>query len=317
MQFELTRYLSDNWVPVIEKDVDGPNSLPLRIDGEVPNLGKLPRLPARGAHHLPGLGAHGGGGAPRARGPARQARLRDAGRVAGRVRRCAAAAGGGGDLPLPGRPALLVLDAADGHQARRGPRRAAQARSRQGGAGAGRAAARRPAQDGRLRAHPSAAAVRARTCPTTSTRGWSCCGVEHPYSKEPGSAAEAAAQGDPRVARQHARASTATRSSSSRPTRRGCRTSTRRCAGILAWESILAEKETLNLDPHQVQAGRDAEAGGRRRGDGAAAGDLPVAAGAGAGDAAGAGRRGRRSGSRAATRWPCGRARSSGATSCW
>ncbi|MBM2811009.1 MAG: ATPase superfamily [Chloroflexi bacterium] len=39
--FELTRYLSDNWVPVIEKDVDGPNALPLRIDGEVPNLGKF------------------------------------------------------------------------------------------------------------------------------------------------------------------------------------------------------------------------------------------------------------------------------------
>jgi hypothetical protein len=41
VQFELTRYLSDNWVPIIEKDVDGPNSLPLRIDGEVPNLGKV------------------------------------------------------------------------------------------------------------------------------------------------------------------------------------------------------------------------------------------------------------------------------------
>jgi predicted AAA+ superfamily ATPase len=40
VQFELTRYLSDNWTPVIEKDVDGPNSLPLRIDGEQPNLGK-------------------------------------------------------------------------------------------------------------------------------------------------------------------------------------------------------------------------------------------------------------------------------------
>lgn len=38
---ELTRYLSDNWVPVIEKDVDGPNSLPLRMDGAVPNLGKF------------------------------------------------------------------------------------------------------------------------------------------------------------------------------------------------------------------------------------------------------------------------------------
>jgi predicted AAA+ superfamily ATPase len=34
VQSELTRYLPDNWVPVIEKDVDGPNSLPLRIDQE-------------------------------------------------------------------------------------------------------------------------------------------------------------------------------------------------------------------------------------------------------------------------------------------
>jgi predicted AAA+ superfamily ATPase len=41
VQFELTRYLSDNWVPIIEKDVDGPSSLPLRIDADQPNLGKL------------------------------------------------------------------------------------------------------------------------------------------------------------------------------------------------------------------------------------------------------------------------------------
>jgi predicted AAA+ superfamily ATPase len=40
VEFELTRYLSDNWIPVIEKDVDGANSLPLRLDSEVPNLGK-------------------------------------------------------------------------------------------------------------------------------------------------------------------------------------------------------------------------------------------------------------------------------------
>lgn len=41
VQSELTRYLSDNWSPIIEKDVDGSASLPLRIDGEQPNLGKL------------------------------------------------------------------------------------------------------------------------------------------------------------------------------------------------------------------------------------------------------------------------------------
>ena len=41
VQSELTRYLSDNWAPIIEKDVDGPGSLPMKIDSEVPNLGKL------------------------------------------------------------------------------------------------------------------------------------------------------------------------------------------------------------------------------------------------------------------------------------
>lgn len=38
---ELTRYLADSWKPIIESDVDGPNALPLRIDADTPNLGKL------------------------------------------------------------------------------------------------------------------------------------------------------------------------------------------------------------------------------------------------------------------------------------
>jgi hypothetical protein len=75
VQSELTRYLSDNWAPIIEKDVDGPNSLPLRTT----EPGQAARDAAGGAHHLPGLGADGRGRAPRARGPARQARLRHAG----------------------------------------------------------------------------------------------------------------------------------------------------------------------------------------------------------------------------------------------
>ncbi len=37
---ELTRYLPDNWTPVIEKDVDGPGALPHQIDQNVSNLGK-------------------------------------------------------------------------------------------------------------------------------------------------------------------------------------------------------------------------------------------------------------------------------------
>lgn len=41
VQSELTRYLPDTWVPVIETDVDGPGSLPLKLDNKVPNLGRL------------------------------------------------------------------------------------------------------------------------------------------------------------------------------------------------------------------------------------------------------------------------------------
>lgn len=40
VQYEMKQYLEDQWVPVIEGDVDGPNSLPLRQDQENPNLGR-------------------------------------------------------------------------------------------------------------------------------------------------------------------------------------------------------------------------------------------------------------------------------------
>ncbi len=40
VQFELTRYLDDQWTPVIAKDVDGEHSLPLRLDRDAPNLGR-------------------------------------------------------------------------------------------------------------------------------------------------------------------------------------------------------------------------------------------------------------------------------------
>lgn len=40
VQPELTRYLEDHWIPVIEKDVDGSNSLPLSLDRQNPNLGR-------------------------------------------------------------------------------------------------------------------------------------------------------------------------------------------------------------------------------------------------------------------------------------
>ena len=40
VQFELTRYMEDHWIPVMEKDVDGSNSLPLALDQQNPNLGR-------------------------------------------------------------------------------------------------------------------------------------------------------------------------------------------------------------------------------------------------------------------------------------
>ncbi len=40
IQSELTRYLPPVWDPIIEKDIDGANSLPLRIDRENPMLGR-------------------------------------------------------------------------------------------------------------------------------------------------------------------------------------------------------------------------------------------------------------------------------------
>ncbi len=40
VQFELTRYLPDNWTPILEKDVDGPHALPVRLDSEQTALGK-------------------------------------------------------------------------------------------------------------------------------------------------------------------------------------------------------------------------------------------------------------------------------------
>lgn len=41
VQMELTRNLTEHWSPVIDSDVDGASALPLRIDRDVPNLGRF------------------------------------------------------------------------------------------------------------------------------------------------------------------------------------------------------------------------------------------------------------------------------------
>jgi predicted AAA+ superfamily ATPase len=40
VSWELTRYLEEGWTPIIESDIDGPNALPLRLDRDNPNLGR-------------------------------------------------------------------------------------------------------------------------------------------------------------------------------------------------------------------------------------------------------------------------------------
>ena len=270
VQFELTRYLSDNWVPVIEKDVDGPSSLPLRLDGEVPNLGKFAacRRVARTIYLGSAPTTH--GRAPRARGPARQARLRDAGRVAGGLRRCAAAAG------RRRRPTSTRMARATGtRRSRRSPswpRTAPSSSSaiptrwcRSWTSGCARTCARRATSAASTRCRS-----RAQDVPDDLDARLVVLGVDHPYSKEPGSAAEAAAQGDPRVARQHAaplpqhaRLPRGGQDAAAGPRRGG--------APYLAWESILAEKETLNLDPHQVKQAETQKAAA----DGAVTARLP------------------------------------------
>jgi uncharacterized protein len=40
VSWELTRYLEDGWTPVVARDVDGPNALPPRLDRDNPSLGR-------------------------------------------------------------------------------------------------------------------------------------------------------------------------------------------------------------------------------------------------------------------------------------
>ena len=79
VQFELTRYLDDPWVPVLEKDVDGAHSLTV-----VPGPGQSqPRalfgLPTRSPYALSGVGADTSHCQSRARRPSSETRLCPAG----------------------------------------------------------------------------------------------------------------------------------------------------------------------------------------------------------------------------------------------
>ena len=252
VQFELTRYLSDNWVPVIEKDVDGPNSLPLRIDAQQSGtLGKFQatRRVARTIYL---------GSAPTA--AAAHRGLEDRWVKLGCVMP--------GETPAVFGDALRRLAGAATYLYQDGPRywystqqtvtKLAEDRAEQ--------LKREPDKvvqeiDDRLRAdlvkrgdfnrvHPLPQS--GQDVPDDFDARLVVLGVDHAYNREPGSAAEAAAKAvlESRGSAPRLYRNTLVFLAADRTRLQDFDEATRR---FLAWESILAEKETLNLDPQQVK----------------------------------------------------------------
>lgn len=252
VQFELTRYLSDNWAPILEKDVDGPSSLPRKIDAEVQNLGKLQatRRVARTIY----LGsapttatAHRGiedrrvklgcvlpGESPAVFGDA--------------LRRLAAAATylyqDGPRVWYATQPTVTKLAEDRAAQLIRDPDKVSQALEARVRADLKKS----PGDFSRIHPFPSSGA----DVPDDLDARLVVLSAEHAYSKEPGNAAEKAASAilaargnTPRLYQ-----NTLVFLAADRVRLQDLDEAIRK---YLAWESILAEKETLNLDPHQVR----------------------------------------------------------------
>lgn len=251
VQFELTRYLTDNWVPVIEKDVDGPSSLPLQIDGEVPNLGKfaacrrvaraiyLGSAPTAAAAHRGledrrvKLGCVMPGESPAVFGDA--------------LRRLAGAATylyqDGPRYWYSTQPTVTKLAEDRAEQMKRDPDKVVQelgARLR--------ADLRKPGDFSRVHPLPQSG----QDVPDDLDARLVVLGIDHPYSKEKGNAAEVAAKAilesrgnTPRLFR-----NTLVFLAADKTRLQDLDEAVRR---YLAWESILAEREQLDLSPHQVK----------------------------------------------------------------
>ncbi len=251
VQFELTRYLSDNWVPVIEKDVDGPNALPLRLDGEVPNLGKFAatRRVARTIYM---------GSAPTTTAANRGVEDRrvklgcvmpgETPAVFGdALRRLSSSATylyqDGARYWYSTQPTVTKLAEDRAEQLRRNPDKVAQELDKRL-----RADLRNTGDFGRVHPLPQSGA----DVPDDMDARLVVLGIDHPYGRERSNAAEAAAKAilefrgnTPRLFR-NSLVFLAVDSTRLQDLDEAVRR-------YLAWESILAEKETLNLDPHQVK----------------------------------------------------------------
>ncbi len=251
VQFELTRYLSDNWVPVIERDVDGPNSLPLHMDSELPNLGKFSAC--RRAARTIYLGS-----APTATAANRGIEDRrvklgcvmpgETPAVFGdALRRLAASATylyqDGPRYWYSTQPTVTKLADDRAEQLKRNPDAVRQALDRRL-----RADAREKGDFGRVHPLPQSS----QEVPDDLDARMVILGIDYPYSKEPDNPAEVAAREmlqfrgtQPRLYR-----NTLVFLAVDRTRLQDLDEAVR---WFLAWESILAEKETLDLSPHQVK----------------------------------------------------------------
>jgi predicted AAA+ superfamily ATPase len=269
VQSELTRYLSDNWAPIIEKDVDGPTSLPLKLDGEQPNLGKLhaTRRVARTIY----LGSAPTAAAAHRGVEDRRVKLgcvmpgESAAVFGDALRRLAAAATylyqDGPRFWYSTQPTVTKLAEDLAEQLKRDPDKMAQELDDRL-----RADLRKTGEFSRIHSLPRSGA----DVPDDLDARLVVLPAEHTYTKEAGSAAVTAARAilesrgnTPRLYR-----NTLVFLAADKVRLQDLDEAVRR---FLAWQSILAEKETLNLDPHQV---RQAETQ-RQAADGAVVARLP------------------------------------------
>jgi predicted AAA+ superfamily ATPase len=269
VQSELTRYLSDNWAPIIEKDVDGPNSLPLKIDSEQPNLGKLhaTRRVARTIYM---------GSAPTAAAAHRGVEDRrvklgcvmpgESPAVFGdALRRLAASATylyqDGPRFWYSTQPTVTKLAEDRAEQFKREPDKVAQELDDRL-----RSDLRKTGDFSRVHPLPRSGA----DVPDDFDARLVVLPPEQSYAKEAGSAAEAAARAilesrgnTPRLYR-----NTLVFLAADKVRLQDLDEAVRR---FLAWKSILTEKDTLNLDPHQVRQAETQKQGA----DGAVTARLP------------------------------------------
>ena len=251
VQFELTRYLSDNWVPVIEADVDGPNALPLRLDGDIPNLGRFAacRRVARTIY----LGSAPTGTAANRGIEDRRVRLGcvmpgETPAVFGDALRrlCTAATylyQDGARYWYSTQPTVTKLADDRAEQLTRNPDKVVQELDKRV-----RVDLRKTGDFPRVHALPQSG----QDVPDDMDARLVVLGIDHPYSKEPDNAAEAAAKKifESRGNAPRLFGNTLVFLALDKVRLQDLEEAIRR---YLAWKSILEEQEALNLDPHQVK----------------------------------------------------------------